>query len=130
MSLSPQTLHRLPQIKTGLLRGDNYPTIGASCGVKEKTIDRDIKAWLESGDFEAWIKEEWIRLHGKIVTENPDLAYKEITRLVAKMVTRKTETEMKVKAEITQKEVKINLNDLTDEERKKLLDAEELLTRN
>ena len=55
-----QTRKRLPNIKAGLLKGLNYTQIGEKCGVQEKTIDRDIAKWLESGDFETWIKAEWM----------------------------------------------------------------------
>lgn len=96
MSLNTQTLKRLPKIKDGLLRGDNYETIGKSCGVTEKTIDRDVKAWLDSGDFEKWIHTEWVALHGKIVEENPALAYKETSRLVAKMRVQRVESKTEV----------------------------------
>lgn len=89
--LSQQTLRRLPTIKAGLLKGDNYTTIGKACGVTERTIDRDIKAWLQSGDFWDWIKTQWIELHGKITTEDPKEAYKQITKLFGKMVTQKQE---------------------------------------
>ena len=91
MSLTPQTLRRLSQIKKGLLLNHNRETIGKSCGVTEKTIDRDIKAWTESGDFETWVKEEWLRLHPQIVEKYPTLAYKELSRIVGKMVTKRLE---------------------------------------
>ena len=92
MSLSTQTMKRLPQIKQGLLKGHNYTKIGTSCGVTEKTIDRDVKAWVESGEFETWVKQEWIRLHGLIVKAYPEIAYKELSRIIGRMVTRKVET--------------------------------------
>lgn len=91
MSLSTQTLKRLPTIKAGLLKGLNYTQIGNKCGVTERTIDRDIKVWLESGQFETWIKEEWIRLHNLIIHEEPVEAYRQLTKILAKMVTRKAE---------------------------------------
>ena len=91
MSLPTQTLKRIPQIKKGLLTGLNYQQIGDSVGVTEKTIDRDVKQWLNSGDFETWVKEEWVRLHTQIIHDNPTEAYKQISRIVGRMVTRKLE---------------------------------------
>lgn len=91
MSLSIQTQRRLPKIKTGLLKGLNYTKIGTSCGVTERTIDRDVKAWVESGEFETWVKQEWVRLHGLIVKAYPEIAYKELSRILGRMVTRKIE---------------------------------------
>ena len=96
MSLSTPTLRRLPKIKAGLLRGLNYTKIGTSCGVTEKTIDRDVRAWVDSGLFETWVKQEWMRLHGIIVKAYPELAYKELSRIVGRMVTRKIEKKEQV----------------------------------
>lgn len=109
MSLSTQTQKRLPQIKQGLLKGLNYTQIGAKCGVTERTIDRDVKVWVSSGDFEDWIKEEWIRLHQIVVNESPIEAYKNLTKLVGNMLTRKIER--KEQLEIREK-VEINITEL------------------
>jgi len=99
MSLGTQTLKRLPQIKHGLLIGLNYEQIGTKCGVTEKTIDRDVHAWVQSGEFETWIKEEWLRLHNIILHEDPIEAYKQITKLFSRMVTRKMEVKEEIKIE-------------------------------
>lgn len=107
--LTPQTLKRLPHIKEGLLKGNNYTTIGQKCGVTERTIDRDIKSWLQSGDFEDWIKTMWIELHGKITAEDPTEAYRQVSKLMAKMITQKQE----IKADVNQtiSEIKVSIID-------------------
>ena len=91
MSLTTQTRKRLPTIKTSILEGLNRDQIAAKLNVTEKTIDRDYKAWVNSEDFETWLKEEWLRLHNIILKENPTEAYRQISRLVGMMVTRKLE---------------------------------------
>ena len=106
MSLSTQILKRLPQIKYGLLHGLTYIQIGESCGVTERTIDRDVKAWVESGEFETWIKQEWVRLHNIILHEDPVEAYRQITKILGHMVTRKIEK----REEIDIKEIRIGWN--------------------
>ena len=92
MSVSRQTQKRLPTIKAGLLRGDSYADIGSNCGVTSRTIDRDVYAWVESGGFETWIKQEWLRLHNQIIHEDPAEAYRQITKILGRMVTRKVES--------------------------------------
>jgi len=116
MSLSTQTQKRLPKIKAGLLKGLNYSQIGSQCGVTEKTIDRDIYKWLNTGDFETWLKEEWVRLHNMIIHENPTEAYRQVTKILGRMVTRKVEAhsieeirEIKLSWEI--KDERINAKD-------------------
>ena len=108
MSLTPQTLRRLPKIKQGILLNHNRQTIGKSCGVTEKTIDRDMKAWVESGDFETWLKTEFVALHNHVVIANPTIAYKEMARLMGKMVTRKAE--LKTVEEIREIKLVWNVN--------------------
>ena len=102
MSLSTQTQRRLPTIKRHLLLGQSSQQIGECLGVTEKTIDRDIRAFIESGDFELWIKEEWIRLHNIIIHDNPEEAYRNITKLVSNMLTRRFKSE-----EIQYEEIKL-----------------------
>jgi len=74
------------------MKGLNYEQIGAKCGVTKRTIDRDIHIWLETGNFETWIKEEWVRLHNLTIHDNPELAYKELSRILGRMVTRRVES--------------------------------------
>ena len=107
MSLSTQTLKRLPKIKAGLFTGLNYTQIGTNCGVTEKTIDRDIKTWIESGQFETWIKEEWVRLHNLILHDNPTEAYRQISKIIARMVTRKAELKTTEEIKVEEKHVTI-----------------------
>jgi len=103
MSLPTQTLKRLPRIKANLLRGLNYEQIGEKCGVTEKTIDRDVKVWVDSGLFEVWIKEEWLRLHAIIIHEDPVEAYRQISKLLSRMVTRKAEIKREEKIEVIER---------------------------
>ena len=100
MALTQQTLRRLPHIKEGLLKGATYDTIAQNLGVGHRTIDRDIQNWVNSGNFESWIKEEWLRLHNIILHEDPTEAYRNITKLVSHMLTRKIEHHEEVYEEI------------------------------
>jgi hypothetical protein len=50
-----------------------------------------MNSWVESGDFETWLKTEFVALHNHVVVANPTVAYKEMARLMGKMVTRKAE---------------------------------------
>lgn len=101
MSLSKQTLHRLPKIKAGLLEGFTYTEIGKSCGVTKRTIDRDMQAFATSGLLEAWVKTEWARMYGIIQQKEPVEAFRNLTKLLGKMVTRKIEAHSEEKIDIT-----------------------------
>jgi hypothetical protein len=107
MSLSHQTQQRLPHIKAGLLRGDSYTTIGHACGVTDKTIDRDMHAFVTSDAFWTWIKEEYLRLHAVVVHENPTAALTNLSRLVAKMIPQRLEAHTVEELKIDEQHVTI-----------------------
>ena len=107
MSLSTATLKRLPTIKESLRKGLNRTQIGLKCGVNEKTIDRDMKAWVQSGLFEIWLKEEFVDLHNYVRDDDPITAYKEIARIVGRMVTRKVEAHTIEELKVEEKHVSI-----------------------
>lgn len=115
--LPKATMLRLPKIQQGLIDGLNYDQIAASCGVKSsQTIDRDMKAWVESGLFEVWLKTEFAKLYSHVKISNPVAAYKELAKIIAKMVTQKRE--IQVEENITEKqEVILTLDCLSPEER-------------
>ena len=88
--------HRIEKEKSHQPNTGNYSDwkeqIAKECGVKRQTIERDKREWRQSGDFEDWIKEEWLRLHLLIQQKDPVIAYREITRLLGKTLTQKVET--------------------------------------
>ncbi len=94
MSLSVHTLKRLPQIQQGLREGLNREQIGANCKVTEKTIDRDMNDWVQSGLFEIWIKTEFVQLYYHAKESNTMETFKEIGRIVGRMVTQKRELQI------------------------------------
>ena len=114
MSLSQQTRPRLPRIKEGLLKGDNYTVIGEACAVTRRTIDRDIATWIESEEFETWIKEEWLRLHQIIIDKDPGHAYDKVTQLFQKMIAHKVEKNINVKEQI-EETITLQVTDDEDE---------------
>jgi DNA-binding transcriptional regulator LsrR (DeoR family) len=113
MSVSTTTLKRLDGIKEGLIQGLNREQIGEELGVSERTIRRDVRAWVESGLFETWLKEEFLRLHVDMVHENPELAYVQVSKLVGHMLTRKIEKKEQI--EISEEIVTVNVTENEDE---------------
>jgi len=113
MSLTTQTLKRLPYIQQGIHEGLSREQIGQSCGVTEKTIDRDMNAWVESGLFEIWIKKEFVETYPDIKREDKVLAFQEIAKLVGKMLTRKIERKEQIA--ISEEIVTVNVTENEDE---------------
>jgi len=114
--LTTQTRIRLPKIQEGLRDGLSHEQIAANCGVTRRTIERDLDSWYESGEFETWLKAEFVELYEYVRTANPTIAFKELARLMGKMVTRKAE--IKTEDTITEhKEVRIKFDAMSKEER-------------
>jgi DNA-binding transcriptional regulator LsrR (DeoR family) len=116
MSLSTQTRIRLPKIQEGLRQGLTHDQIAENCGVTSRTIERDLDSWYESGEFETWLKAEFVELYEYVRTANPTIAFKELARLMGKMVTRKAEIKTESIIE-EKKEVHINFDAMSKEER-------------
>lgn len=107
MTLSRQTLKRLPYIKQGIFSGLNRDQIADICKCSHKTIDRDMRGWIDSDLFEIWIKEEFIETYPDIKKEDKVLAFQEIAKLVGKMLTRKIERKEQI--ELSQKVLHLHM---------------------
>jgi len=90
------TLKRLSTIKTSLRKGLNREQIGIKCGVTEKTIDRDMKAWVQSGLFDIWLREEFLDLHNYVRDQDPIEAYRQIAKLVGKGLIHRVEKQVDI----------------------------------
>lgn len=108
MSVSTQTLIRLPKIKKGILLGQTLEEIARECHVTERTIRRDKEAWLPTADFEVWLRDEWLRYHMLVGKMDPVTVYKELSKLVGRQIAQRVTAEVKqeTKFEITWKERK------------------------
>ena len=85
---------RIPKIKQGLRDGLSYDQIAASCNLKSsQTIDRDMRVWVESGLFDTWLKTEFVSLYSHMKLSDPKEAFREVSKLVGKMITRKVESQ-------------------------------------
>jgi hypothetical protein len=107
MSLPQKTLERLPRIKQGLLTGETITQIAEACNVRDKTIDRDLREFRQNGNFEDWLKEEWMRLHLIVLRHDPVEAYQQVTRLLGNALTRKIEAHTIEEIKIDEKHVSI-----------------------
>jgi len=100
--LSYPTRKRLPRIIEGLIKGENYDKIAEAVGVKNRrTIERDIQVWRATGGFEDFFAKEFLKLHGKIRKSDPVEAYRQITKLIARTLTRKIEAQLKQQIQTT-----------------------------
>lgn len=117
MSLTQQTLIRLPKIKAGLLQRLSYEKIGEECGVTEKTIDRDVAAWTQTDDFLNWIRSVWLDKYRKVDDVE---AFRQATKIMIKTIIARAEARVDIREEkhVTEE---ININVFSDDE-KSILD--------
>ena len=108
MSLPTQTKIRLPKIKKGLMDGLTLGQIADICKVTERTINRDKDAWLRSGDFEIWLRDEWLKYLVIVGKEDPVEVFRQLSKLVGKQIAERVRAEIEedVRIEIAWKETK------------------------
>lgn len=95
LQLPLHTRKRLPKIIEGLLNGKSHQQIAEDCGLKNRrTIIRDIELWAQSGGLERWLQQEWLKLHGKITSEDPKEAYRQMSKLLSKTMTQRVKAEI------------------------------------
>jgi type IV secretory pathway TrbF-like protein len=82
--------------------------------------------WVQSGDFEIWLKTEFVILHSHAVVADPIEAYKEIAKIVAKMVTQKRE--VAIDENVTEKHI-YQINNFSEEDKVAILNAYERINK-
>ena len=126
LKLSAQTQQRLPKIKIGLLSRQTREQIGQDCRVTERTIRRDLKAWVKTPDYDEWLEILWLTVLQEVYPDNKLEVFKEVSRLKAKRITQRIES--KHVEEITEK-IKVDINMYNDAEKSILDKAARLLDR-
>ena len=81
-------------IEEGLRLGLTQQQIADRCGVSRQTITRQIRRWRESGGFEEWLFDTWMRLFGRIEEEDVKLAFNNVTRLLEKFMRRRIDLDV------------------------------------
>jgi len=99
MSL-PDAEHKLDRaarveiIKVGILEGWTQEEIAEKCGVCRETINRDIRKWKLTGGLEDFIRSKWLEKLEIIEDEDIPLTFKELSKLVARSMTQRTEAKI------------------------------------
>ncbi len=86
---------RREMLKQLILASKTRLEIARACGVTERTLRRDFRAWFEEGGFDEWCLAEFIELHRQVKAEDPLAAYHEICLLMAKTIKMHIEAEVR-----------------------------------
>ena len=90
-----QHLIRIGKIKHYLLDGRNLTEIAGLCGVSRRTIYRDIEAWVDTGDFEAWLAQEWLHIHQCVKQKDLKEVYRQLSGMMKRRMKQKVEADVK-----------------------------------
>ena len=100
VTLSRADQRHLPKIKAMLLEGASQLDISRALNLRRETVNRKIHRWMKTEDFETWLKHVWIDLYSTIRGEDPKEAFRQVTKLIAKMMVAKTHAEFEGKLEV------------------------------
>lgn len=106
VTLTHQTLARLPTIKHGLIQKWSEERIAQECKVTRRTIIRDIQAWIKTDDFYEWLHQLWLHLYSTL--DDNQLVFREVSRLIGRGMTQKIQAETKITGPIEIKWAKEN----------------------
>jgi len=77
-----ETTDRTTQIINHLRQGKTHEQIAQELQISRATVERDLRAFVESPQFRPWLKQEFLRLHAIILKEDPKECYRTIARLI------------------------------------------------
>ena len=100
VTLSAKDRRDIEIIKPMLLEGKNQLDMSRVLGLRRETVNRKIGRWVQTEDFEVWLKTAWL---DKYRTVDDKQAFDALTKLLGKMVTRKAE--IKEQVDITHKQI-------------------------
>lgn len=73
---------RLEVIKQMLPSKATYKEIAEKCNCSVQTIKFDVVNWRKSGGLKEWLIVEFYELYDEVKADNPELAFKQIVRLM------------------------------------------------
>ena len=104
VTLSKADQRHLPIVKNMLLEGKNQLDISRAINRRRETVNRLIGRWMQTKDFEFWLREAWLDKYQKVDDVE---AFRALTKLLASTFTRKIEAHTVEEIKIDEKHVTI-----------------------
>ncbi len=121
ITLSAKDQTDIEQIKLMLLERKSQVEMSVTLNLTRETVNRKIQRWIQTPDFELWLKTAWLDKYQKVDDET---AFEALTKLLSRMVTQKRE----IKEEITQNST-LDINVFNNDEQSILNEAARILDR-
>lgn len=84
VTLSNADKRHLPRIKAFLLEGKNQLDISRALNLRRETVNRKVRRWMQTEDFDLWLKEVWVDLYRQVRREDVKEAFRQVTKLLTK----------------------------------------------
>jgi hypothetical protein len=121
VTLSAKDQADIAKIKPMLLDGKSQVEMSVALKLRRETVNRKIQRWVQTSDFEVWLKTAWVEKYQKV---DDRTAFDALTKLLGKMVTQKREVTEQVDV---REHIKIDMNVLSDDDKSILDRAARLL---
>jgi IS30 family transposase len=93
ITLSTKDQTDIERIKLMLLEGKSQLEISVALNLARETVNRKIQRWIQTPDFELWLKTAWLDKYQKVDDET---AFEALTKLLSRMVTQKREVKEEI----------------------------------
>ena len=123
VTLSAKDWSDIERIKPMLLDRKSQLEMSIALGLRRETVNRKIQRWVQTEDFETWLKTAWVEKYQKV---DDRTAFDALTKLLGKMVTQKREIKQEITEDIHEQ---IDVNIYNDDEKSILDRAARLLER-
>jgi hypothetical protein len=100
----------IEKIKQMLIEHKTQLDMSRELGLRRETVNRKIRRWVQTDDFENWLKTAWLQQYQNVDSTE---AFRALTSLVGKMLTRKIERKEQI--EISEEIVTVNVTENEDE---------------
>ena len=119
LTLSAKDHADIERIKPMLIDGKSQLEMSVVLNLRRETVNRKIARWVQTPDFEVWLKTAWVEKYQQVDNET---AFDALTKLMCRMVTQKRE----IKQEITSNET-VDINVFSSDEQTVLNEAARIL---
>lgn len=121
ITLSAKDQTDIEQIKLMLLERKSQVEMSVVLNLTRETINRKIQRWIQTPDFELWLKTAWLDKYQKVDDET---AFEALTKLLSRMVTQKRE--LKEEIQVTEN-ASLDINVFSNTEQSVLNEAARIL---
>ena len=112
ITLSAKDRADIEKIKPMIMDNKTQLDMSLALNLRRETVNRKIQRWVQTPDFEIWLKTAWLV---KYQTVDDKTAFDALTKLLGKMVTHKTEVKQDI--DIHEKTEVILLDDFSEDEK-------------